>query len=236
MSREREDNSFSEEGVLYQVEYALEGAKKGMPCVVVCGRDCVVMAASKRLPEKLMDPEYISSFFEILPGLAGVISGYLMDVQVAVQKVKKKASKLLYDLGQAPSPYMVARAMADEWELYTQENARRLPAVFLSIIGFEMNMPIISYTDSSGVLIPYSGVAFGEGSNVMMKRLEKIYTENQTEEKSIEDALISLSEALGHEYLAINVELASLHNTKEPLRRFTTDEIDSYLVQIAEKE
>ncbi|KAH9386579.1 20S proteasome subunit alpha 1 [Nematocida major] len=234
MSNERINNDFSKEGTLYQVEYALEAAKKGMPCVIVGTPSCIVMAASKRLPEKLMDPEYISSFFEILPGVVGVASGYLMDIQITVSDVKKAAMDLYHDLGEVPTPDIIAREMADKFQLYTQESYKRISAVFLAIVGYEKECPMIYYTDSSGILLPYKAVAFGEGGSLMMKKLEKLYTPEQTQEQATENALISLSEALGADYLATNVELA-VFTAKEGLRRATTDEIDGFLVEIAEK-
>ncbi|KAI5166138.1 20S proteasome subunit alpha 1 [Nematocida sp. ERTm5] len=234
MSNERIDNNFSKEGTLYQVEYALEAAKKGMPCVVVGSTSCIVMAASKRLPEKLMDPEYISSFTSVIPGIMGVMSGYLMDVQRTVTVLSETAVELLHDLGQTPTPDILAREIADQWQILTQENSRRLPAVFLAIVGYEKNVPKIYYTDSSGTLLPYKAVAFGEGGALMMKKLEKLYKPELTESEAVHTALISLSEALGPDYLATNVEL-SIFLPDGQVKVSSTDEIDAYLVEIAEK-
>lgn len=234
MGKERIDNEFSKEGTLYQVEYALEAAKKGMPCTVLGNTSCIVMAASKRLPEKLMDPDYISSFFEILPGVIGVISGFLPDVQCTINQVREIAVELQHDLGDIPEAKMIAREIADKWQLQTQEDSRRLTAVFLAIAGYEKGTPVIFYTDSSGVLLPYKAVAFGEGGTVMMKKLEKLYHTGQSQPESTENALITLSEALGPEYLATNIELA-IFTPDGKLKRATTDEIDGFLVDIAEK-
>lgn len=234
MSKERIDNEFSKEGTLYQVEYALEAAKKGMSCVILGSPTCIVMTASKRLPEKLMDADYISSFFEILPGLIGVASGFLPDVQCIISQVKAIAVELLHDLGDMPEAKMVIREIADKWQLQTQEDSRRLTAVFLAIAGYEKNSPVIFYTDTSGVIFPYKAVAFGEGGTVMMKKLEKLYKPGQTQSELTDNALITLSEALGAEYLATNVELA-VFTPDGKLKRATTDEIDGFLVEIAEK-
>ncbi|EHY66143.1 20S proteasome subunit alpha 1 [Nematocida ausubeli] len=234
MSNERIGNNFSKEGTLYQVEYALEAAKKGMSCVAVGSTSCMVMAASKRLPEKLMDPDYISSFVSILPGVVAVLSGYLMDVQRTTTILSETAVDLLHDLGYVPTPDILAREIADQWQLQTQEDSRRLPAVFLAVVGYDKGVPMIYYTDTSGTLLPYKAVAFGEGGTLMMKKLEKIYTPQQTETEAIHTALISLSEALGADYLATNVELC-IFTPDGKVKRSTTDEIDAFLVDIAEK-
>ncbi|KAI5190352.1 20S proteasome subunit alpha 1 [Nematocida sp. AWRm77] len=236
MSEDRTDNAFSEEGTLFQVEYALEGAKKGMPCSVVAGKEKIAMAASKRVPEKLMDSEYLSSFFDILPGLAGVVSGYPADVQSAAMLVKKTAVSLRNELGKSPTPDVLARVIADKWQVFTQENSRRLLAINLAVIGYcSKGFPSIYYTDSSGVLFPYKAVSFGEGGAVMMKKLEKVYSPDTAETEAVETALLSLSEALGPDYLATNIEVGVLSPTSK-IRRMSTDEIDTLLVRIAEKE
>jgi len=235
MSEERIDNAFSESGTLYQVEYALEGAKKGMSCVVVLGDAGIAMAASKRVPEKLMDPSYITSFFSIGPNTVGVISGYPMDVQDTAMKMKKKFNDLEYELGQLCPPDILARHMSDGFQILTQENSRRLTAVNVAIAGYDRGKSALYHTDSSGVLFPYRGVAFGEGAAVMTKKLERIYKKNTTNEEILEIALETLTEALGTDYLATNVELAIL-TEGHSLRRIATDEIDSLLVRIAEKD
>ncbi|OAG29306.1 2S proteasome subunit alpha 1 [Nematocida displodere] len=234
MKEERIQNAFSTEGMLFQVEYALEGAKKGMGCVIIIGKSSIVMAASKRIPEKLIDPTNVSSFFEILPSTVGVVSGYPMDVQETAFQTKKVGVQFLHTLGKEPTPDILARALADKWQLRTQESSRRLTAANLAVVGYDGEEPLLYHTDSSGSLLPYRAIAFGEGGTVMMKKLEKIFRPQEADERVLQMALIALSESLGSDYLATNVELAVLRKGV-PLLRKTTDEIDALLVQIAEE-
>ncbi|KAI5185067.1 20S proteasome subunit alpha 1 [Nematocida homosporus] len=235
MSEERVSSAFTEEGTLLQVEYALEASKKGMSCVVLYGKEGIAMAAAKRVPEKLMDANYLSSFVEILPGLVAITTGYQMDVQETVMRLKKDAVDFAYDLGRDPTPDLVCRRMADRWQRKTQESHMRLPGVALAVVGYEKGQPLIYYTDCSGTLLPCKGMAFGEGGSAMQKQLEKIYKPESTNDEILEQALDALSKALGADYLATNVELALLAKDKK-LERMETDKIDSLLVLIAEKE
>ncbi|KAI5175625.1 20S proteasome subunit alpha 1 [Nematocida sp. LUAm1] len=234
MSEERINNAFSEEGTLYQVEYALEATKKGMSCVVLYGKDGIVMGASKRVPEKLMDPEYISSFFEIIPGLVGVISGYAMDVQDMKINTKKYALELLYDLGRTPTPDILCRRIADTLQVATQKSHRRLTAVSVCIVGYDKETPLIYYTDTSGVLFPCKATAFGEGGPLMQKDLEKTYKEKMGEEELLECALHGLSGALGNDYAANLIEVAVLKKNTA-LEILHLDRIDALLAQVGEK-
>ena len=52
-------NTFSPEGRLFQVEYALEAVKLGSTVVGITTREGVVIAAEKRLPSSLVVPNSI---------------------------------------------------------------------------------------------------------------------------------------------------------------------------------
>lgn len=234
MAENKIDNAFSAEGTLFQVEYALEAAKKGVPVVIVSGSEGIAMAAHQGKPEKLMKQgRDTSSFIEICPGVFGAMSGQLMDAQRTAIKLRSIAVETMHDLGKFPGPDIVARKIADRWQIETQKNERRLVALNLSVFGHEKNEPLIYHTDSSGSLLPYKGVCFGEGGAVMMKKLEKIYRENTSRNETLQMALQALSEALGNNYLATSVEIAFLQ-PGQPLERITVDEVDSLLVHIAE--
>lgn len=233
MGEERVENAFSEKGTLYQVEYALEAAKKGLPCALAVSKEGIAMAAAKRVPEKLMDTEYVSSF-SLIGNMVSITSGYTMDVQHTVAALKKSYVDLKYDIGKAPPADILARRTADKWQELTQKSYRRLPAVSMAIAECTKEKRSIYYTDCSGVLFPYKGVAFGENAAVMMKCMEKVFKDDLSKEEALEVVLITLSEALGSDYLATHVEVAFLDN--QNLERLSTDRIDALLVQIAEKE
>lgn len=232
----RFENVFSPEGTLLQVEYALEAVKKGMACVVLVGKESIVMAASKRVPEKLVEPEEISSFFEASQGLFGVISGLPADVQHTVGKVRKNAADAVYDFGFEAKADIVCRRIADHWQKSTQKSAERLDAVALALAGYDRGAPMVWYSDVSGTLLSYKAVAFGEGGAMIQKKLEKIYQEGQGDQGALETALIALSEALGSDYMATDIEAAYVKDGMKAIRYLTVDEIDSILVRIAEKD
>lgn len=230
------ENVFSPEGTLLQVEYALEAAKKGMACVTLVGGDSIVAAASKRLSEKLVLPESLTSFFKASSGLFCTISGLPSDVQHTVGEVKREAAKTVYDFGFCAKPDIVCRRIADSWQKQTQKSAERLDAVSVALFGYDNGKPKVFFSDASGAIFSFRAVAFGEGGAMVQKKLEKIYKDGESLEDAIDTALSSLSEALGADYLATDIEVVYIKEGMKDLTHLTVDEIDSALVRIAEKD
>merc|ERR1711991_639036 len=74
-------NTFSPEGRLFQVEYAIEAVKLGSTAVgVQCG-DGVVLAVEKRLRSSLLEPHSVEKIMEVDShvgvAVAGLIGGHV---------------------------------------------------------------------------------------------------------------------------------------------------------------
>ncbi len=72
-------NTFSQEGRLFQVEYALEAIKLGSTALGIQTRDGVLLAVEKRVESKLMVPHSNSKIFEIDSHIGSVYSGLQAD-------------------------------------------------------------------------------------------------------------------------------------------------------------
>ena len=57
-------NTFSPEGRLFQVEYAIEAVKLGSTCLGVCTAEGVLLAVEKRLNSVLLEPKRYILHFE----------------------------------------------------------------------------------------------------------------------------------------------------------------------------
>ena len=72
---DRSVNTFSPEGRLFQVEYAIEAIKLGSTAIGIQTEEGVVLAVEKRITSSLMEPSSIEKVVEIDNHLACAFSG-----------------------------------------------------------------------------------------------------------------------------------------------------------------
>lgn len=72
-------NTFSPEGRLFQVEYAIEAIKLGSTAIGICTSEGVVLAVEKRITSPLMEPTTIEKIVEVDRHIACAVSGLMAD-------------------------------------------------------------------------------------------------------------------------------------------------------------
>ena len=72
-------NTFSPEGRLFQVEYALKAIELGSTAIGIQTTDGVLLAVERRVGSKLMVPDSTTKIFEIDSHLGAVYSGLQAD-------------------------------------------------------------------------------------------------------------------------------------------------------------
>ena len=72
-------NTFSPEGRLFQVEYAIEAIKLGSTAIGITTQEGVVLAVERRLSSPLMEPSSIEKIFEVDSHIGCAMSGILAD-------------------------------------------------------------------------------------------------------------------------------------------------------------
>lgn len=93
-------NTFSPEGRLFQVEYAIEAIKLGSTAIGICTGEGVVLAVEKRITSPLMEPTTIEKIVEVDKHIGCAVSGLIADSRtmidrfVTTHKCKVKIIKL----------------------------------------------------------------------------------------------------------------------------------------------
>merc|ERR1712241_911397 len=88
---DRSVNTFSPEGRLFQVEYAIEAIKLGSTAIGITTPEGVVLAVEKRITSPLIIPSSIEKIVEIDSHLACVMSGLIADAKTLIDKARVEA-------------------------------------------------------------------------------------------------------------------------------------------------
>lgn len=183
---------FSPEGRLFQVEYAFKAAlSNGINSIAICSEKSVIVITEKKVPDPLIEQSTVSNLFKITKRIGCVMNGYQPDILSVVSKMRDEACSFKYKYGYDISVEMLSRRMANLNQVYTQNAAIRLPAVFITLIGIdeETLKPLIYVCDPAGHYIGYKGVGCGIKSFEITSLLEKKTENGNLLPKTKEDAI-----------------------------------------------
>merc|ERR1711982_23389 len=89
-------NTFSPEGRLFQVEYAIEAIKLGFTAIGIQTEEGVVLAVEKRITSSLMEPSSIEKVVEIDNHLACAFSGLTADSKMLIERARVSPKPLVH--------------------------------------------------------------------------------------------------------------------------------------------
>ena len=89
-------NTFSPEGRLFQVEYAMEAVKLGSTAVGIRTNDGVVLAVEKRLTSPLIEPSSVEKIMEIDSFVGAAMSGLTADARTYRSGTTRGATTYLH--------------------------------------------------------------------------------------------------------------------------------------------
>ena len=144
--------TFSPEGRLHQVEYAIEAINNAGTCVGLKSTDGVVLAAEKRVVSKLLAPSKTSEkTYTIDDHAACLVAGLNADANILIQEARVRSQRYLYEY-QEPIPVEnMVKAVCNYKQAYTQFGGLRYVKLYLN--------PILTYTTliiNQSLIIMYS--------------------------------------------------------------------------------
>ncbi len=254
---DRQITVFSPEGRLFQVEYAFKAiANEGPTTLGVRGDDCAVLVAQRKVPDRLVQPESVTSLHAVTAGIGAAATGMPADARAVVSRLRHEAAEFRYKFGHAATVDVLGRRLADLSQLCTQQAAMRPYGVGVTLIGMDRMddgrlAPQVYRCDPAGFCTAFAGCATGARAADATAALEKAarplapvaggtppgaYSFGATLDETVDAALASLAAALGQDLRADDVEVGVVSAASPSFRVLPRDEVDALLTRLAERD
>jgi len=198
MSRryDQSTTTFSPEGRLHQVEYAIEAVNQGTVCLGLRSNKYVVLAALKRSPNELASHQKKIQKIDSHMGIS--MSGLTADGRSLVKYMRTEALNHKYVYGSAIQGNRLMLDVADMHQRCTQSYVRRPYGVGLLVASYDQTGPHLFVTEPSGNYYEYYAMAIGSRSQTSRTYLEKEFETfaNCSADDLIKHALKSLASSL----------------------------------------
>ena len=141
-------NTFSPEGRIYQIEYALEAINHGSTSIGIKTSEGVVLGVEKKLASKLMEPAKSEKLVEIDNHCACAMSGIVGDARVLIDHARVEAQNHKFNYLEKYPVNLITQGVSDIAMNFGEgyEGSKRKPmarpfGVALLIAGVDDNGP-----------------------------------------------------------------------------------------------
>jgi len=231
-------NTFSPEGRLFQVEYAIEAIKLGSTAIGIQTSEGCVLAVEKRVTSPLMESTTIEKIVEVDRHIGCAVSGLMADSRTMIDKARVEAQNhwFLYDekmqvesVSQAVSNMAIKFGDNDDDDGVAMSRPFGVAILFAGID--EKKGPQLFHMDPSGTYVEFLAKAIGSGSEGAQQALQEKYHKSMTLKEALKEALVILKQVMEEKLSSVNVEVATV--TKEKgFHMFSKDEAEEVIKDI----
>ncbi|KAG5190287.1 proteasome subunit [Tribonema minus] len=180
--------TFSPEGRLHQVEYAIEAINNAGTCVgILAGDNGIVLAAERKTVSKLLAPSKTSEkTYKLDDATSCVVAGLTADANILINQARLAAQRYLYQYQEAMPVEQLVQRVCNMKQAYTQFGGLRPFGVAFLFAGWDAHHGFQLYqSDPSGNYGGWKATAIGANNQAGKSLLKNDYAENM----SMEDAL-----------------------------------------------
>ncbi|GAA5959369.1 hypothetical protein JCM8115_000090 [Rhodotorula mucilaginosa] len=232
-------NTFSPEGRLFQVEYAIEAIKLGSTTVGIQTSQGVVLAVEKRTQSPLLESDSVEKIMEIDRHIGCAMSGLTADARTMVEHARVTAQNHFFTYDEPIKVESVTQSVSDlalrfgEGANEEEASMSRPFGVALLIAGIDHHGPQLYHADPSGTFMRYHAKAIGAGSEGAQSELQDSYDKSMTLQQAKILALKVLKQVMEEKLDHNNVQLAQVVPEKG-YSILRPDELQEYIAQIPE--
>jgi len=213
-------NTFSPEGRLFQVEYAIEAIKLGSTAIGIQTSEGVVLAVEKRITSPLMEASSIEKIVEIDNHIACAYSGLTADSKTLIDRARVECQNHWFTYDEKMQVESVAQSVSNlAIRFGDSDNDDGIGAmsrpfgVALLFAGCDQGGPQLFHMDPSGTYVKFDAKAIGSGSEGAQQSLQEMYHKSMTMKEATKTAMTILKQVMEEKLNENNVEAATV--TKE---------------------
>jgi len=190
--------TFSPEGRLHQVEYAMEAINMAGSTVGILGADCVVLAGEKKTTSKLLDQgKQHEKLFQIDDQSFCAVAGITADANILINKLRLSAAQHVYTYGEPMPVEELVTSICDLKQGYTQYGGLRPFGVSFLVGGYDPAHKFQLYhTDPSGNFSGWKAYAIGTNNNNAQQIMRADWKEGLTTQEALDLAAKVLTKTM----------------------------------------
>ncbi|XP_050306196.1 proteasome subunit alpha type-5 [Anthonomus grandis grandis] len=232
-------NTFSPEGRLFQVEYAIEAIKLGSTAIGISTAEGVVLAVEKRITSTLMEPTTIEKIVEVDKHIGCAVSGLIADSRTMIDRARMECQNHWFVYNENMSVESCAQAVSNLAIQFGDSDddgaAMSRPfGVAILFAGIDEKGPQLYHMDPSGTFVQFDAKAIGSGSEGAQQSLQEVYHKGMTLEEAKTSALTILKQVMEEKLNSSNVEVMTMTPDKmfHMLSKEQVEEIVSRLMHV----
>jgi 20S proteasome subunit alpha 5 len=234
-------NTFSPEGRLFQVEYALEAIKLGSTAIGIRTNEGVVLAVEKRITSPLIEPSSIEKILEIDVHMGCAMSGLTADARTLIDHARVEAQAHWFTYNELMPVESNVHAISDLALEFSEEGKKdkkqkmsRPFGVALLVAGVDpVDGPSLWNTEPSGTYTKYMACAIGSAQEGATNLLQEQYNKEMSLADAQILALTVLRQVMEEKLTKINIELSVVKPEANPkdvkFKIFSTEELEGII-------
>lgn len=226
--------TFSPEGRLHQVEYAIEAINNAGTCVGILAKDGVVMASEKKVTSGLLAPSKTSEkTYKLSNHSACNVAGLTADANILIDQARLRAGRYEYQYCEPIPIEQLVEHVCNYKQAYTQYGGLRPFGVSFLFAGYDSDYGFQLYqSDPSGNYSGWKATVIGANNQAGKSLLKNEYgvkKEDSTseemktdeEEKSDEISLPDVKEALQLAVKVLNKTMDATSTSPDKMELFS---------------
>jgi len=231
-------NTFSPQGRLFQVEYALEAIKLGSTALGIRTNEGVVLAVEKRLTSPLIEPSSIEKLLEIDMHMGCAMSGLTADARTLIDHARVEAQNHWFTYNERMPVESNVHAISDlaldfSAEKGDKKSMSRPFGVALLVAGMDpVEGPQLWNTEPSGTYTKYMAAAIGSAQEGATNLLQEQYNKDMTLADAEVLALTTLRQVMEEKLTSVNIEVGVVKTTDKVFKMQSKAEVEALIARL----